>query len=111
MSVVKFLPGITGKAYCVCGCGYRPMHLDLSASPHPGFGCVRLERDGEPVYPWPDDNMDAAYDRVGMEYESVAAGNDDHDWRLHVDGPLSDYTYQRQGENLWVLVRQGLGFA
>lgn len=111
MSAVEFLPGIEGRAYCGCGCGYRTMHLDLSASPHPGFGAVRLERDGTTVYPWPDDDHHAEMDRVGMEYEAVAAGDPDHDWRLHVDGPLSDYTYQRQGDGLGVLVRQGMGFA
>ena len=44
-------------------------------------------------------------------YEDVAAGDPDHDWRLFVNGPLSDYTYQRQGEGEWVLVKQGQGFA
>lgn len=47
----------------------------------------------------------------GQEYEDVAAGDPDHDWRLFVHGPLSDYTYQRQGEGQWMLVAQGRGFA
>jgi hypothetical protein len=41
----------------------------------------------------------------------VAAADPDHDWRLFVNGPLSDYTYQRQGEATWALVAQGQGFA
>lgn len=105
------LPAIHGKAYCSHGCGHRTPLLDLSSSPHPGFGGVYLTRDGESVYPWPDDDYAASEERVGQEYEDVAAGDPDHDWRLFVDGPLSDYTYQRQGEGEWVLVKQGQGFA
>ena len=105
------LPPIEGKAYCGCGCGRRASHAHMADRPHPGFGGVGLLRDGEFIYPWPDATMDEEYERTFQDYEDVAAGDPDHDWRLQVDGPLSDYTYQRQGEDVWALVAQGQGFA
>jgi len=33
------------------------------------------------------------------------------DWRLVNFQPLHDEVYQRQGKNLWVLVKKGRGFA
>ncbi len=108
----NYLPAIEGRAYCSCGCGYRVSHLALNQPCHPGFGCVRLIRDGETVYPWGfDTSTDEEMERLAQDYEDVAAGHPEHDWRLQVDGPLSDYTYQRQGDGLWVLVKQGRGFA
>jgi hypothetical protein len=108
----EHLPAIQSRAYCSCGCGLRSQHANMAGYPHPGFGGVRLTRDGECVYPWGEDTtFDDEADRICREYEDVAAGDPEHDWRLRIDGPLSDYTYQRQGEALWVLVEQGVGFA
>lgn len=111
--MTTMLPPIKGKAYCGCGCGARASHASMSDCPHPGFGAVYLTRDGDPVRPWEGENefSDPAADKTFQDYEDVAAGNPDHDWRIFVNGPLSDYTYQRQGEGLWALVEQGPGFA
>ena len=110
-SLFPLLPPIKGKAYCGCGCGYRESHALMNDHPHPGFGGVALLRDGEYVYPWPDESFDQEASHTWQDYEDVAAGDPDHDWRLKIDGPLSDYTYQRQGEAKWALVAQGMGFA
>lgn len=84
----------------------------MSDNPHPGFGAVNLYRDGEVVWPWGDGYMtDEDYERTFQDYEDVVAGDANHDWRIKIDGPLSDYTYQRQGEGKWALVAQGMGFA
>lgn len=45
------------------------------------------------------------------EIEECVATDPDHDWRLKVDAPLGDYTYQRHGKGRWVLVEKGVGFA
>lgn len=107
-----YLTPIKGKAYCGCGCGYREDHALMSSHPHPGFGGFSIMRDGEHVYPWGEDiYSDELEDKTWQEIEDVAAGDPDHDWRVQIDGPLADYTYQRQGEGKWALVAQGKGFA
>jgi len=107
------LPPIEGKAYCGCGCGSRHSHAAMTDYTHPGFGCVYLTRDGESVEPWQaeDEFSCGVEDKTFQDYETVAAADPDHDWRLFINGPLSDYTYQRQGEGVWALVEQGQGFA
>lgn len=102
-----FLPPIEGKAYCGCGCGRRASHARMSEHPHPGFGAVTFTRDGH----YGGSTLDHDPAATFQDFEDVAAGDPDHDWRIRIDGPLSDYTYQRQGEGLWALVEQGQGFA
>jgi hypothetical protein len=102
--VTEYLTPITGKAYCGCGCGRRESHARLDDYPHPGFGGVTFTRDVGGYAELPDD-------ATFQDYENVAAMDPDHDWRIRIDGPLADYTYQRQGEGLWALVEQGQGFA
>lgn len=105
------LPAVESRAYCACGCGRRESHATMSNCPHPGFGGVCLTRDGEAIYPWGNESHSEEMNRTWQDYEDVAASDPDCDWRLRIDGPLSDYTYQRQGDSLWVLVEQGTGFA
>lgn len=98
------LPPITGKAYCGCGCGLRTSHAAMTDIPHPGFGGVSFSKGDEGV---------GALDEGATfaDYEKIAAADPDHDWRIYINGPLADYTYQRQGEATWALVEQGQGFA
>lgn len=42
--------------------------------------------------------------------EALAAADPDHDWRVVLEAPLSQRTYQRQ-DGKWLLVEQGQGFA
>lgn len=100
----SFLPPIEGKAYCGCGCGARASHAPLEACVHPGLGAVSFTKGDEGL---PDLAEGASF----QDYEKVAAADPDHDWRIRIDGPLADYTYQRQGEGLWALIEQGPGFA
>jgi len=85
----------------------------MSDIPHPGFGGVTFTRDNECVFPWGDlYDEDADWARTFQDYEEVAVGDPEpHDWRIRIDGPLSGYTYQRQGQGVWALVEQGQGFA
>lgn len=45
------------------------------------------------------------------EIEECVAECEDGDWRLKVDAPLGDVTYQRHGPGRWVAVERGQGFA
>lgn len=105
------LPPIEGKTTCL-HCGKHADVFPLPGLTHPGFGGVHVSRDGETLYPWGEDvQPDEEESRTMQDYENVAAGDPDHDWRVRIDGPMWDGTYQRHGEGQWVLVEQGQGFA
>ena len=46
-----------------------------------------------------------------LEIERETAKSPDNDWRIEYHGAMRDATYQRQGENRWVLIASGPGFA
>lgn len=93
-----------------CGmCGYQydvaPMNMLIAV----GFGVANVKKDGVIIY---DENCveDENFWTV-QDAENEAKKDPDHDWRILLDAPLSMREYQRQGENRWVLVRKGMGFA
>lgn len=88
-------------------CGSKPLRVKLNARLHAGFGVTALSRDGE----WVESYFDYEKCPTFRRFENVARKDPDHDWRVKVDGPLSDVTYQRHGPNEWVAVASGLGFA
>ena len=90
-------------------CPPKPDSLPLHCNPHPGFGAVLLYRDREAVDCVVTDDEAAGYEV--KHHEVLAAADPDHDWRIKVDGPMSDATYQRQGDGRWVLIEKGMGFA
>ncbi len=45
------------------------------------------------------------------DIERIAQADPGHDWQIRLDGPMHGETYQRQGENLWLLVEKNEGFA
>lgn len=91
---------------CLC-CPDRPVRVPLRTNPHPGFGCVSLERDGEIVRSW------YRYEdsRTFITFEKRAKADPDHDWRVRVDGPMYGVVYQRHGPKEWVAVERLDGFA
>lgn len=108
----KLPPLTSGQGGCLT-CPPRPIDLPMDSNPHPGFGDLILTRDGEPVrWHLADYYCEHEIEHVtAQDFEDIAAGDTDHDWRLKVYGPLSEYVYQRHGEGLWVLVEKGMGFA
>jgi len=73
-----------------------------------GFGYAALTKDGEVVIqegPNDEEIMTCA------DAEKLAEANPDHDWRIHLVGPLRERLFQRQGVGNWVLIKQGEGFA
>lgn len=106
------IPAWPGSRMGGClNCGPRPDELPMDCNPHPGFGMLALYRDGEYVHgPDISDEHEVEAYRV-QDHEDIAAGDPDHDWRIRIDGPLSDAVYQRHGEARWVLIEKGLGFA
>lgn len=72
-----------------------------------GFGDAHISKDGEIIF----DGERAEEFHTLEEFEALANGDPNHDWRLVLDAPLSSREYQRQGEGQWVLIAQGEGFA
>lgn len=111
---VEFEKPIEGKAYCGCGCGKRDSHAPMGGLTHPGFGAVYLRRDGETVWPWGMNVSDEVlWGKTFQDYANAVKlypAWESSDWRLKIDGPLSDYTYQLQN-GVWILIEQGKGFA
>jgi hypothetical protein len=103
------LPAIEGRHGGCLNCGTRPSAFPAGGVIAVGFGCAMLTCDGSTVWAeLPDSDED---DMTGAQAEALAAADPDHDWRIVLEAPLSSREYQRHGPDLWVLVRQGAGFA
>ena len=111
MSWKKLEPIEGGNGGCL-ECGYQydvaPMEMVIAV----GFGYAAVEKNGISVYDENKvcvDNWDNAWTVEIAEAE--ARKDPDNDWKIIMDGPLSGRTYQRHGDNLWVLVEKNIGFA
>lgn len=105
------LPAIEGgSGGCAC-CGYQYEHLPMDSLIAVGFGYAAVTKNGEEVY----EEMDAINNDKPLwtaeDAENVAKKDPDNDWRIHLEAPLSERHYQRQGDGLWVLYKKGKGFA
>lgn len=79
--------------------------LPLDYQPLVGFGQITVTRDDKPVW----FNCGQDHEMRVADFEGMAQQYPG-DWRIQIDGPLSDELYQRQPEG-WVLVARGQGFA
>lgn len=73
-----------------------------------GFGSADVTKDGEYIYSEEHGKEDY---RALSEFEDMAKTDPDHDWRVTMFGPLHGETYQRHGDNEWVLIESNEGFA
>ena len=84
-----------------------PMSSEIAV----GFGDASLTRDGTVI--WRENYYKQAEADIltGGKAEEMASKDPDHNWCIHIVGPLTENHYQRQGEKNWVLYFHGLGFA
>lgn len=109
MSTWTKLPPYTGKIHqgCLCCPPVEPAApLDMIVAV--GFGYAGVTRDGADV--WHEDNNEEDF-RTLAEFEAMAKADPDHDWRVILEAPLRSREYQRHGDDQWVLVKSGMGFA
>jgi len=93
-------------------CPPRPIKVNMTYDPHPGFGGCYLKKDGEFHTDYFLDIESTEKDIMYFQdFENIAAKDPDHDWRLEVHGPLYGCVYQRHGEKEWVMVEKLEGFA
>ena len=92
-------------------CSPKPVVARMDMYLAVGFGSCSVTKDGVAVYDennWNTD--DGEYPSLGV-YEMLARREPEADWRVHFYAPLYEAEYQRQGEDRWVLIRSGQGFA
>lgn len=104
------LQGIEGgHSGCAC-CGYQHQHLPMESLLAVGFGVAQVTKNGEVVYDELELDDEEAF-WTTQDAEDIAKNDPDNDWRIHLEAPLSERHYQRQGDGLWVLYKKGIGFA
>lgn len=100
------LPAYQGAHHKGClHCGQLHDALPINSVLAVGFGVVQVTRDGVTVWSGDDEHVWL------RRFENRAAQDPDHDWRVWFNAPLWDATYQRHGNQHWVLVEKGIGFA
>ena len=75
-----------------------------------GFGGWCIKADGEYIY-YPNEELPWDDCPKLKVFEDMAKKETDRDWRAILLLPLREAEYKRQGENRWVLIRTGEGFA
>lgn len=106
-------PAIAGGHHpCLC-CGVIASVFPKEGYIAVGFGYAGLTKDGREVWSEPNDAGDIEDERImrGEDAEKMAAADPDHDWRIHLEGPLAGRTYQRHDVDTWVLIERNEGFA
>ena len=97
---------------CLC-CGGNHEIFPMDKKIAVGFGYASLEKNNEII--WSEDKLPetATWDDFmsGAQAEELAKKDPDHDWRIKIIGPLKEGEWQRQGDNHWILYREGMGFA
>ena len=81
--------------------------VDMNTELYMGFGGWTVTLNGK-LYYQGETNEDGS---LLSRFEKEARGAPDNDWRAEYCGPMREATYQRQGENRWVLIASGPGFA
>lgn len=48
---------------------------------------------------------------LGHDAEKIAKQDPENDWRIYINAPMWDAMWQRQGDDNWVLIQKGRGYA
>ena len=108
------LPALDGRPNpCLC-CPPIPAKAEMDKLIAVGFGAAFVSRDGLGVLDGEKVAADAKSAEEMLSFadaEKLAAADPDHDWRVHLHGPLHGEVYQRQGAAEWILVESDRGFA
>jgi len=70
-----------------------------------------ITKDGKMIYCSDENIIDIRKAPTLQKIEKMAQKDPDHDWRFVKITGLHDETYQRQGQNNWVMVKSGPGYA
>lgn len=100
---------IHGPGLTACGVAPKPTEerCNLRQNHHPGFGYLRLTRNGKEVWATvlPEESRSLGW------IERTHVNDDDATWRLESHGAMTSYTLIRRRKGYWVVEKSGLGFA
>ena len=99
MTAFKKLPAVEGF----------DLSMDREIGVGASFGDAWFSKDDEILWQEGGNHVDK-YPTV-QQVEDMARADPDHDWRIAFFSPMNKTEYQRQGDGLWVLVKNGEGFA
>ncbi|MEG2769610.1 MAG: YopX family protein [Oscillospiraceae bacterium] len=106
----KLPPIKGGNGACLhCGCQHDIAPMDMLIAV--GFGDATVTKNGTTIYSEDETELASKDLWTTASAERQACKEPNNDWRINLQSPLSGRTYQRQGENLWVLVEKNIGFA
>lgn len=74
-----------------------------------GVGYAAVTRDGVPMYEAQYGELEHAMSV--REAERMAAAEPEHDWRIHLVGPLDERHYRRSADGRWTIYRRGYGLS
>lgn len=76
-----------------------------------GFGAAFVTKDGAMVYDGEQDFSQTDSCKEIKDIEVMAVADPDHDWRVHLHGPMHGEVYQRHGIDEWLCIESDNGFA
>ena len=83
----------------------------LSTMTAVGFGEAYISKNGEIIFDG-EEYLDTHPEAKPLEeFEQLAQLEPEADWRLVLNAPLWNITFQRQGKEKWVCIDSGIGFA
>jgi hypothetical protein len=74
-----------------------------------GIGYAAVTRDGVPLYEAECGELEHAMSV--RDAETLAAAEPEHDWRIHLVGPLDDRHYRRGADGRWMIYSRGYGLS
>lgn len=98
-----------GVAGCV-NCGCTESRLPMNTRLYNGFGGWMITKDDD-VFFMEKVNTDFNKSKTLRYIEKQARLAPGCDWRAVLNLPLRSAVYQRQGNNKWMLIKKGMGFA
>ena len=74
-----------------------------------GVGYAAVTRDGQPMYEAECGELEHAMSV--RDAETMAAAEPEHDWCIHLVGPLDERHYRRGTDGRWRIYRRGYGLS
>lgn len=84
--------------------------LPMTTELYNGFGGWQITKNRESYFT-EEPNMEFDECKTLAQIELEVKSDPDHDWKAVLDLPLRSAVYQRRGEDEWVLIETGMGFA
>lgn len=76
-----------------------------------GFGSADCTKDDDHIYDGEADYQNGLEPKTIRDMEAIAKLDPYHDWRICFRGPLHGETYQRHGDDTWIMIESNIGFA